>query len=97
MERKLPSFNRFINESFESRGDLLKNMFDAVKKSGNSTIKSQLDYQNFDKEAFFDLYSNGINFRVHYDEEGDRIILTNMDNGDSTGVNSVDELLTQLN
>lgn len=97
MERKLPSFEKFINESFASCGDLLKSMFDAVKKSGNSTVKTTLDYQNFDKEAFFDIYSNGVNFRIHYDEPGDQIILTNMDNGESIGVNSVEELLTQLN
>lgn len=102
--KNLKSFKEFINENwsgFISEGSsdsskLLMAMFDAVKRSGNATIKTPLDYQNFDKESYFDVVSNGTEFRVHYNPDS-KVILTNMDSNENISVGSVEELLTQLN
>ena len=81
-----------LNESM----DLMSSLEEMVKKSGNTILDSQLNFQKFDKEIFFDFEANGIQYRVHKDKE-DFVSITNMDSNESGRIETTDDLIPYIN
>lgn len=90
------SVSGFVYESVNESMDLMSSLEDMVKKSGNTILDSQLNFQKFDKEIFFDFEANGIQYRVHKDKE-DFVSITNMDNNEAGRLETTDDLIPYIN
>ena len=96
---KLPKYSEFakiLNEA-HSVADDIKAYFDIAKKLKRGNITTPLDYQPFDKEAFFEFSNNGHEYRVHYSKADNEVRVTNMDTNEETLVINKDEFINILN
>ena len=92
---KLSKYKDFINEAFTS-ADMMETLYDAVKQLKKGSIITPLDYQNFDKEFFFEFSNAGDEYRIHYTRRDETILATNMDTGDNQQITSVGEFMNLI-
>jgi len=91
---RVKRFYDFIKESVDTdASDQMQSYYEAIKKLKRTSIITPFDYQNFDKEFFFEFSHNGVEYRVHYSNQVKKIMITNMDTGSDDDVTSMSEFM----